>query len=481
MAVLNSVIAFLSSDLPAAITPDVAAPSGMWHKLILDTFAFVSDYGWRIVVFTVLLKLVLSPLDFYQRYKMHKNQKITERLKPTMEKIQKQYGNDKQAFAQKQMELNRKEGYSYFSACLPMIVTMVVFISLWMSMQTVAQYMTFKEYTSMYDEYKYVSAQIVSLKDSTNDTLTAEQKQEETLDDVSKRIGQDVVYQMYYYGLDESYTATLERNAEYKDYIAAVGNFRVMRDGVSKIGKVQASFLWIKNIWAPDVPWGDQAVLDKKAFETGIADYNKASTSKLDTGVHAVAMADYNDVMGKLLADKTQSRVNGYLLLPLLVVLLSVGSQLLATMQQKKAGQVTATGDMASSMKVMMVIMPIMMGYFSLQYASIFSLYMALSSAIVLVLNFLFSTIIKLIDNRKRTRAYGIVSGSTRYRGGGNSPIIHYVKGANPNAGAKQTPSDVESEKNRQSASRNIVRGGGRPDPNELMGIDMSDRRDKKK
>lgn len=60
---------------------------------------------------------------------MHKNQKITERLKPTMEKIQKQYGDNKQAFSQKQMELNRKEGYSYFSACLPMIVTLVVFIN----------------------------------------------------------------------------------------------------------------------------------------------------------------------------------------------------------------------------------------------------------------------------------------------------------------------------------------------------------------
>ena len=102
MAVLNSVFAFLGA-VPASITPSVAAPDSMWHLLILKTFAFVADYGWRIVVFTVLLKLVLSPLDFYQRYKMHKNQKITERLKPTMEKIQKQYGNYNQSFSKKHM------------------------------------------------------------------------------------------------------------------------------------------------------------------------------------------------------------------------------------------------------------------------------------------------------------------------------------------------------------------------------------------
>ena len=83
MAILNSVLAFLGAT-PAAVTPGVAAPGSMWHLLILKTFAFVADYGWRIVVFTVLLKLVLSPLGFYKRYKKYKNKKINERFKPTM-------------------------------------------------------------------------------------------------------------------------------------------------------------------------------------------------------------------------------------------------------------------------------------------------------------------------------------------------------------------------------------------------------------
>ena len=158
MAFLNTITALIGQA--TAIAPNIVAPGKMWHLLILNVFDFVADYGWRIVLFTVLLKLILSPLDFFQRYKLNKNQKITERLKPTLEKLQKQYGDDKQAFSQKQMELNRKEGYSYFSSCLPMIVTLVVFITLWLSMQTVAQYMTFKEYITMYDEYTYATEQI---------------------------------------------------------------------------------------------------------------------------------------------------------------------------------------------------------------------------------------------------------------------------------------------------------------------------------
>ncbi|MDE6401281.1 MAG: YidC/Oxa1 family membrane protein insertase, partial [Clostridiales bacterium] len=493
MAILNSVLAFLGAA-PIAVTPQVAAPGSMWHLLILKTFAFVVDYGWRIVVFTVLLKLVLSPLDFYQRYKMNKNQKITERLKPTMEKIQKQYGGDKQAFSQKQMELNRKEGYSYFSSCLPMIATLVVFITLWLSMQTIAEYMTFKEYTTMYDEYQYVYSQIYDPVDAENPTA-----EEAKLQPIAEKIGQDVVYQMYYYGLDESYADKLRKNIaeseEYKDVVPAgfelPENFKLMRDGTKRIDKVQASFLWIKNIWAPDVPWGDQAILSWDAFVKGVDDYKDATTSKLSTDQQAKAFNRnmYEQVMGKLLNDKTQSRTNGYLILPILVVLLSVASQLLTMYQQKRAGQVNAKGGVATSMKVMMIIMPIMMAIFAVQYASIFALYMTVNSATTLFFNFTFTALIRLIDKRRQSRNHGIAVGSTRTYDSKQSPIIHYVKGANPNAGAREAvvaTADVgaqsvksgktdgagkKSKKSLGSSSRSVQRGG-RPDPNELMGVD---------
>lgn len=508
MAFLNSIISFLSEF--EAIAPHVAAPDSMWHKLILQTFGFVADYGWRIVVFTVLLKLVLSPLDFYQRYKMHKNQKITERLKPTMEKIQKQYGNDKQAFSQKQMELNRKEGYSYFSSCLPMIATTVIFITLWLSMQTIAEYMMFKEYITMYDEYQYVYGQIYS-----PDTP------EQTNATIAEKIGQEVVYEMYYNGLDDGYIEHLnsyvdelrkkdeedranfvpsDTQSEFRqvvpDGFALPENFTLMPDGVTHIDKVQASFLWVKNIWAPDVPWGDQAILSWSTFEKSVDDYKNASTSGLTTDQHASAYNQvmYERVMYKLLSETNESRANGYLILPILVVLLSLGSQLLSMFQQKRAGQVNAKGGMATSMKVMMVIMPIMMAVFAIQYASIFALYMTVNSATTLFFNFSFTGIIKLIDKYKHSRNHGIKTGSPRSAAtADNQDIIHYVKGANPNAGAKLQPQpDARVERSSAdggkkpkkskpaSQSRTVVQGS-RPDPNDLMNMDMSSGSNKKK
>lgn len=459
MAFLNTILSFIGSW--TAIAPDIVAPGKMWHLLILKSFAFITDYGWRIVVFTIIMKLVLSPLDFFQRYKMNKNQKITERLKPTMERIQKQYGDNKQAFSQKQMELNRKEGYSYFSSCLPMIVTMVVFITLWLSMNTVAQYMTLKEYTTLYDEYQTTYFQVIDYK----------------TEDEANSIAQDAVYQLYYDGINTEFVDKLKKDNDLHDDFT-----------LEESDKIQASFLWIKNIWAADVPWGNKAILDWSSFNTAVNKYSKPERHGMDGEVFSGFYNEttYNRVMGKLLNDESRSRTNGYLVLPILVVLLSVASQIVTSLQQKRAGQVNNKGGMATSMKVMMFVMPVMMAAFAIQYASIFTLYMVTNSAVTLVFNFSFSGIIKLIDMRRKTRNHGISTGSTRGSAvpGKYEDVIHYVKGANPHAGEKVVVAATDSvaveqpkkAKKQKGAATPSVKRSGRPDPNELMGMNMSDK-----
>lgn len=487
MAVLNSIISFLGANERILDGLLKTVPGKMWHVLILEWFDFIVDYGWRIVVFTVLLKLLLSPLDFYQRYKMHKNQKITERLKPTMEKIQKQYGDNKQAFSQKQMELNRKEGYSYFSACLPMIVTLVVFITLWQSMTTVGQYMTFLQYGELHDTYYAAYEQIYDEDSEEVKNLTDEEKA--TRSALATAVGQDVVYKLYYDGIDEKFVAELVQKYELSaDFTLETAD------------KVQADFLWIDNIWSPDVPWGSNAILNWDSFKTGIGMSDKVPDKyKLSQEENAeINAVTYNAVMGKLIKSPKRT-ANGYLILPILVVLFSVASQLLSMFQQKRAGQVNAKGGAATSMKVMMFLMPLMMVFFALRYASIFTLYMVVNSASSLFINFASTAIVKAVYNRKHRRNYGIGTGSTRsaivYK---KSPIIHYVKGANPNAGAREIPladpiadvdvSEPTDKKARKAARRakkdsdtRTVKRSGRPDPHELLGMSVQTKDKKKK
>ncbi|MEG1608892.1 MAG: YidC/Oxa1 family membrane protein insertase, partial [Clostridia bacterium] len=96
-------------------------------KIMLSLFNGIGNFGWTVVVFAIILKLVLSPIDVWQRVSMRKQQKKMEVLKPKLEKIQKQYANRPDILKQKQYELQRGQSLNALASCLPMIVSMVVF------------------------------------------------------------------------------------------------------------------------------------------------------------------------------------------------------------------------------------------------------------------------------------------------------------------------------------------------------------------
>ena len=63
----------------------------------------IHNYGWSMVVFTLLIKLVLLPLD----YKSRKSMRRMTKLQPQIAKLQKKYANDKEKLNQKTLELYR--------------------------------------------------------------------------------------------------------------------------------------------------------------------------------------------------------------------------------------------------------------------------------------------------------------------------------------------------------------------------------------
>ena len=345
-------MAFLSATLFAAETA-IKQPNWLWELLILHVFDFIANYGWRVVFFTLCLKLLLSPLDIYQRYMARKNQKITERLKPQMEKLQKQY-TDRTILAQKQMQLNKQAGFSYFSSCLPAIVTMAVMFSLLGALNEVSQYMNFKEYYELYNRY---DAAIVEYNGMDDASKAALKEQGVVTDERKNPDGSVIDYNVQY------------AQKEVFDYYQ----------------ENKTSFLWIKNIWSPDVPWKKE-VNSESQFNTNIGKYGtSASKSGLTDDELARMKTMYPTVMGLLLAEESNG-ANGYLILPVLSVLMSVAMQLVTMRQQKKSGQVNeAMGS--GAMKAMMFIMPVMIGFFSLSYTSAFALYLVVNYAFSLIIN----------------------------------------------------------------------------------------------
>ena len=87
----------------------------------------IGNFGVTVIVFTLIFKIALLPLDMWQKFSMRKQSKNMERLRPQLEKLEKQYANKPDILKQKQAELQKGQMGSMFGSCLPMIVTMVVF------------------------------------------------------------------------------------------------------------------------------------------------------------------------------------------------------------------------------------------------------------------------------------------------------------------------------------------------------------------
>ena len=87
-------------------------------------YSWMRDYGWATIVFTILMRMIMLPLDIKNRKGMIKMQA----MQPKIAELQRKYGNDQQKLQQKQMQLFREEHYSPLSGCLPLLLTWPIFI-----------------------------------------------------------------------------------------------------------------------------------------------------------------------------------------------------------------------------------------------------------------------------------------------------------------------------------------------------------------
>ena len=96
--------------------------------------SWVGSWGWAMVVFTIMVRLVLTPLDIKSRVSMRK----TTKLQPQMQALQKKYANDKEKLNQKTAELYKKEHISPLSSCLPLLLTWPILIAVFGAMRLAA-------------------------------------------------------------------------------------------------------------------------------------------------------------------------------------------------------------------------------------------------------------------------------------------------------------------------------------------------------
>jgi YidC/Oxa1 family membrane protein insertase len=87
----------------------------------------VGNWGWTIIIFTILIKLVFYPLN----QKAGKSMAHMKQLAPKIEAMKARYGDDKLKMNQAMMELYKTEKINPLGGCLPILIQMPFFIALY--------------------------------------------------------------------------------------------------------------------------------------------------------------------------------------------------------------------------------------------------------------------------------------------------------------------------------------------------------------
>src|SRR5690349_15365521 len=103
----------------------VIAASLFWLLKLLHSL--VHNWGWAIVLLTILIKSVFYPLNHASARSMAKMKVIAPKLKA----LQEQYAKDKQQLQIKMMEMYKTEKINPLGGCLPILVQIPVFIALY--------------------------------------------------------------------------------------------------------------------------------------------------------------------------------------------------------------------------------------------------------------------------------------------------------------------------------------------------------------
>ena len=126
---------------------------GLVGKLVMWMYNWIGNYGWTVVVFTVFLKILMLPLDIWQRYSTRKSTLKQKKVQPLLDNIDKRYGANTQRANEEKQKLLKKQGISVASACLPMIVTMVVFFLMFAGLREFSYYKNIQTFNSLTKAY----------------------------------------------------------------------------------------------------------------------------------------------------------------------------------------------------------------------------------------------------------------------------------------------------------------------------------------
>ena len=405
-------------------------------EIIIWLVQVSSSIAVGIVLFTVILKLITLPFDFVSRASMRKNSLKMEEMRPELEKLQKQYADNKNLYNQKMMALYKKNGYSMFGACLPTILTLVIFIVAINAFTDYSQYqnkMDFYNMSQSYNNVVYAGFDIddnyitrnengeIVIKDQElynelgennsatvgNISIEKVAEPEKTPYIIVKTTNGYAQYKRYYtvnsdntitwnaieYSINESAKdnyANLIKNEDNNSLLNSKGQTFEQAVAELKEGETLTFDAFINDIqgymaaerykqeqssflWIKNI-W----VTDSPTKHPIESNWDTFKTTHEYSG-NNIGQENYDKLISHLEKEKTEP--NGYFVLVILTAGVSLLTQIVMNKSQKAQMELqTVDGQGAQTQKMMTWMMPIMMAVFAFMYTSAFSIYIILSS-----------------------------------------------------------------------------------------------------
>ena len=401
-------------------------PSGFWESII-KWFAGVGSIAVAIILLTICIKLVLFPLDFWQKRvsrKMTENQAI---MKPELDEIQQKYGKNPQLMQQKQQEVYRKYNAqkSMSGGCVAMLVymilTMVIFFTLFGGLRNISQSQINYEYYTLEQEYR------LAYQENQTDANVVEISQNRVLekydnirqgfmsikniwrpdnwstvfpksDEFLKSSG--MAFKVYQYETGDATikyiyntkTAETKVDANEKNYVEPYvdlqGNIYLVKNTAD--GATNPTVVTI----------GDTTY---NAIYPEVTEQVKDYTDITVLTAKNSFVADYDTITAKI-NEKYDGQWNGYLILIILSGVITFLSSWFANVGLKAKDQDGNIVKPAKPKPTTGIILAVVMIFFTFSYTSAFAIYIIVNSLISMLLNYLTNIILNKVESKKQKK-----------------------------------------------------------------------------
>ena len=354
------------------------APNDLWSKLIYWVQGAFGNFGWTILFVTLLVKLIMTPLEFLVKYSSKKQNLVQKKLSPQIAKLKKKFGANQEQIKIQTQALYKREGFKAGASCIimavNMLVTMLVFFTFYSSIRKVASYEMINQYETL--EQTYVNEYVTSLREKTgDDTIVDEETANAWIDaNVNDIDNEDPAFQ-----INSGYL--FEATEEAEEAMLACWESQ------------KESWFWVQNLWVADAPTAQLPKYSKLVSSSSDGGYNEY--------IKEYIKEDKYTSIANAITDNASRPQNGFLIITIMVGVLSYLSQWIADLhtklRNKKAQKLVKASDPSErTMKIMKLITPLIMVGFAFSSSACFGLYLIASA----IANILFGEIVAIIVDK---------------------------------------------------------------------------------